>query len=195
MDSFSQNVVMQGPPPYTAPHTPWPSASGSPHTGILAEDGPGLWQRLARLYGTTARAELAEVYRHAFESGACLEPHLKRTPGASFAPRPLRILSLLIEIGSLDGAPSVDLAREALEADVPHRSVAPLFNAIRLLDDLRHLHMLDLQKADPTERLAHYRSVYAAVKLEQKVPRRLTTLLESAFTRYEKHHASDSQSA
>jgi hypothetical protein len=157
-------------------------------------DGPGLWQRVARLYGTEIRAELAEVYRQTFESGACLEPQVKRTPGASFAPRPLRILSLLIELGSPGAPPPVDLAKEALVACGDAESRSPLIQGLQLLDDLRHLHMRDPSRADSKNLLALYRSRVARLSREQ-VPSRLTTLLQSALTRYEKYHLSGSQSA
>lgn len=93
------------------------------------------------------------------------EPALLRTEGASFNPRVARVLEILIRDGEVRDLTQVKTALDHLvknsSSDFPHFDT---YEASKLLDDIRHLHMLELSNPQRVGLLNEYRTRFSHFK-------------------------------
>jgi|GEM_PF-6978836 len=119
-------------------------------SGNLKSDAPAVFSSLQRLgLSEIGISKIQQNYRTAWASGALNEKsHSRRTPGASFNPRPARLMAIAIKelrqvlclplleqlLVELSAAPNFPLA--TLE------STSNFSRAIIDIDELRHRHLL-----------------------------------------------------
>ena len=144
--------------------------SGQPHNriGDLTFDSQVVWGLVQRYVSKTIQPEILSAYEIACRNGALSEWPVKREPGASYNPRPARLMYLLLhEAKERDGVviaaaplacadklaeinvshlstylhPSLKIAQEVRSDNFPISPQAVRVALSKLLDDIRHLHM------------------------------------------------------
>lgn len=153
---------------------------------LLARSSPALLGSLKRSLSGEESTRVASAYRGAIERGAAIERGFIREAGASFNPRPARVLQLLIQ----EVHAGEEVLTEALDALVsghtPERRLCTR-HEVHLaiaLDDLRHLH---LRSADDPERAQLLQTAQTLLSHAAGTPscRRLCELLQHALLRQE----------
>jgi hypothetical protein len=175
--------------------------------GDLSFDSPKVWGHLRSTLDPSSLELISRAYHVASRRGGKREWPIMRPPGASYNPKPARVIEILISIGKIadpivlaaaalsfaedlppdetkDLPPEcIAVAKQVIEA--PERALPPAGKIIvaRLLDEVRHLHMTVLSSE---ERLAYLRGIRSIVEQMVADPGgdSLRTYFESAVNRY-----------
>ncbi|MEZ4754204.1 MAG: hypothetical protein R3A13_07835 [Bdellovibrionota bacterium] len=160
------------------------------HTGKLEEDSPGLLRTLKSFLSPAEIQEFSTAFKLVIDRGGNTENGLEREDGVNYNPRPARVCEILIkeckEIRlEVLLAALYSCAKNCKEKEEINKENSVCIALAITLDNLRHLHMTDLDDSQVKLELSLARGLVNSAD-EITTANRLSTMVRSSLDRFAK---------